>query len=710
MYSIYAENTCIYNDISPLESVKLISPKLTLEDNAAGSLTMTVPTSNVGYSLIERMKTDITVYKNDTEIWAGRVLTEDNDFWNNRILYCEGELAFFNDSTQPQAEYHDMTVRGFLQTLIDIHNAKVSANRQFTLGAVTVTDSNDSLYRYTNYENTLECINEKLIDKLGGHIRIRKDRGVRYLDYLADYPNVNTQAIEFGKNLMDFTKKWDMSEFATVILPLGNRLEENDIEALDAYLTVESVNNGSKYVASASAVETYGWIEKVVHWDNVSTASALLSKAQRYLSEIQFDEMVIELKALDMHYLNVNAEAIKMLDEVKVVSRPHGMDRYFPVKKMEIPLDKPEDTLFTLGDKIRTSLTSVNNKTNADILKRINELPTRSQMLEEAKANATAIMRMATRGYITIVEDSQGSEALYASNVRITDPEHIPSNAKFWKLFANGLGYSSDGGQTFGLALTMDGAIVADYITAGTLNGEIIRAGTVKAAAISQEFKTSIANDIDALRQEFTAADGILRSSISAKVDGINGTTNFNTLLYQNYEQFIFGFNNDSTNIQLSTSGIGLYSGTIDTSNKLIELNGNGMNVWRTGVKIGNIGTNSWEERPNYRGLVFDLEYEGGYMTWARKISADADAYTTAFTYARAENGLFDNEGLYLSCALYARGYEINSPNLTNVRANGYGTYTNQRTFVTGVNVDTDGKVTSVDTVTCNIVNGMFVN
>ena len=86
MYSIYAENTCIYNDISPLESVKLISPKLTLEDNAAGSLTMTVPTSNVGYSLIERMKTDITVYKNDTEIWAGRVLTEDNDFWNNCIL------------------------------------------------------------------------------------------------------------------------------------------------------------------------------------------------------------------------------------------------------------------------------------------------------------------------------------------------------------------------------------------------------------------------------------------------------------------------------------------------------------------------------------------------------------------------------------------------------------------------------------------------
>ena len=705
MYSIYADNLCIYNDISPLECVKLISPKLTLEDNAAGSLTMTVPTSNVGYSLIERMKTDITVYKNGEEIWSGRVLTEDMDFWNNRLLYCEGELAFFNDSTQPQAEYHDITVRGFLQTLVNIHNAKVSENRRFTLGAVTVTDSNNSLYRYTNYEKTMECINEKLIDRLGGHIRIRNERGVRYLDYLADYPNTNSQVIEFGKNLMDFTKKWDMAEFATVILPLGNRLEESPIEALEACLTVESVNDGSKYVASASAVENYGWIEKVVHWDDVSTPSVLLSKAQRYLSEIQFDEMVIELKALDMSYLDIQSEEIKLLDEVKVISRPHGMNRYFPVSKLEIPLDKPEDTVFTLGDKIRTSLTSVNNKTNADILKRIDELPKKSQMLEEAKANATAIMRMATRGYITIVEDSQGSEALYASNIRITDPSHIPSNAKFWKLFANGLGYSSDGGNTFGIAVTMDGAIVADYITAGVLNGELLRAGSVKTAAISQEFKTSIANDIDAVRQEFTVAEGELISSISNKV----GRTEFGTYLRQNYEDFIFAFNNNSSVIQLSTSGIDIYNGTVNDSNRLINFNGNGMNIWRTGVNIGKIGTNSWVGYPNYRGLVFDLEYEGSYMTWARKTSANASEYTTVFTYARA-GGAFQNEGLYFGCNVYADGNTIDQANLTNVSTNGSNTFTGQKTFVTNVNTDTDGKVTSVNTVTCNIVNGMFIN
>ena len=705
MYSVYADNTCIYNDISPMENLKLISPKLTLEDNAAGSFSMTVPITNVGYNLIKRLTTDISVRKNGREIWAGRVLTEDNDYWNNRILYCEGELAFLNDSTQPQAEYHNMTVRGFLQALIDIHNAKVGDNRKFTLGAVTVTDSNDSLYRYTNYEKTIECINEKLIDKLGGHMRVRKERGVRYLDYLEDYPNTNSQVIRFGENLMDFTKNWDMSEFATVILPLGNRLEESEIEALEEYLTVESVNDGSKYVQSANAVKTYGWIEKVVHWDNVSTPSVLLSKAQRYLSEIQFDEMTIELKALDMNYLNVQSEEIKLLDKVKVISKPHGMNRYFPVKKLEIPLDKPEDTLFTLGDKVRTSLTSVNNKVNNDILKKIDDMPKKSQMLEEAKANATAIMRMATRGYITIVQDDDGSEALYASDTKITDPEHIPSTTKLWKLFAGGFGYSRDGGITYDMAMTMDGAIVADRITAGTLNGEILRAGSVSATAISQEFKSSITNDINTVRQEFIVAEGELRSSIEAKIDG----TSFNSLLEQNYEHILTAFNDNSSVIEMSVSGIDIYSNGRTDNNRLIRFNGNGMTIWRTGVNIGKIGTNSWTGYPDYRGLVFDLEYEGSYMTWARKINPSDTEYTVVLTYARQGAG-FQNEGLYFGCNAYINGNEINSPNLTNVSTNGHATFTGQRTFVTGVNLDSDGKVTSVDTTTCNIQNGMIVS
>ncbi len=473
MYSIYADGVCIYSDVFALDSMKVINPKLTLEDNGAGSLTVTIPPQNVAYHSIVRMVTDISVQKDGEEIWAGRVLSESEDFYRNRVLYCEGELAFFNDTTQPPAEYSGLTVRGYLEKLISVHNSKAAANRQFAIGAVTVVDENFPTY-YTNYENTMSLINA-MVEEYGGHIRVRKVNGIRYVDYLKDYPDTCSQVIQFGSNMIDFTKQWDSSEFATVIVPLGNRLEDSPIEALDAYLTVESVNNGSMYIQSDEAVRVYGRIEKAVTWDDVSEPEVLLEKAKAYLSDIQFDNMELELSALDLHYLDVNTEAVKLLDEIRVISRPHGLDRLFPVTKLEIPLDSPEQTQFKMGDTVKTSLTSVNNQISASIMEKIETLPKAHSILKEAKDNATQIMNMATTGYITITKDQYGSDTLYISNVR----DYTKAN-KLWKWNMNGLGYSKDGGKTYGLAITMDGSIVADYITTGVLNADVIRAGTLK--------------------------------------------------------------------------------------------------------------------------------------------------------------------------------------------------------------------------------------
>lgn len=473
MYSIYADDVCIYNDVFAVESVKAIDPKLTLEDNAAGSLTMTLPPVNAGYNTIVELITNISVQKDGKEVWAGRVLSEEKDFWNNRILYCEGELAFFNDTSQPPAEYVGLSIRAYLETLIQIHNSKVAANRRFTIGAVTVVDSKFPTY-HTNNEKTMALING-LVEEYGGHLIVRKVNGTRYLDYMSEYPDTSSQTIQFGKNLIDFTRNWDKSEFATVLVPLGKRLDESPIEALDAYLTVESVNNGSMYIQSNEAVAAYGWIDKVVTWNDVSDPAILLEKGKEYLSEIQFDNMEIELTALDLHHIDPTCEPFKLLDEVEVISLPHGLDRVFPVTKMEILLDSPEKTRFTLGNTVKTSLTSVNNQINTAIWDKIDNLPKAHSILKQAKENATEIMNRATTGYITIVQDEYGSETLYISNTR-----DYTKASKLWKWNMNGLGYSNDGGKTYGLAITMDGSIVADYITTGVLNADVIRAGTLK--------------------------------------------------------------------------------------------------------------------------------------------------------------------------------------------------------------------------------------
>ena len=73
MYSIYADGVCIYNDVFSLDDMKVVNPKLTLEDSAAGSLELTLPHTNKAYGTIVRMVTEISVKKHGEEIWSGRL-------------------------------------------------------------------------------------------------------------------------------------------------------------------------------------------------------------------------------------------------------------------------------------------------------------------------------------------------------------------------------------------------------------------------------------------------------------------------------------------------------------------------------------------------------------------------------------------------------------------------------------------------------------
>lgn len=487
MYSVHADGKCIYNDMYIDEAHRLVNPKLKIADNSAGTFTATLPPTNAGYEICKRISTEIVVKRDGTEIWSGRIISEKKDFWNQRIITCEGELAYLNDTVQPPAEYHDITVRQFLENLINIHNAKAGANKQFQVGVVTVTDSDsdeeDAIYRYTNYESTMTCISEKLVSRLKGHLRIRKENGVRYLDYLKDYPKTNPQILRFGKNLLEFTKNWDLTDLATVVVPRGKSLDESPIEALTAYLTVKDVNGGSIYVSSDEAVKEFGWIEVVVDWNDVTEPANLLNKAKRYLEDYQFDKMTIELNALDMHYISRTEVAVDLLDEIRCVSNPHGMDRYFPVTSIELYLDEPNKTTYILGDSESKSLTSSTNSANSDVLQKMANLPTKQRVLREAKENASEMIHTATHGYVVMNYDDNG-----AYEILIMDTNDIKTAKKVWRWNLAGLGYSNDGyNGTYGLAMTIDGSIVADYITTGTMIANRIKGGQLTMGGLDNE-------------------------------------------------------------------------------------------------------------------------------------------------------------------------------------------------------------------------------
>ena len=84
MYTIYADGEALYSPHLANDGYSVLSPKLTVELNKAGSLTFILPPTNVMYDSIQKLKTIITVIQDNEEIFRGRVLHDEKDFYNRK--------------------------------------------------------------------------------------------------------------------------------------------------------------------------------------------------------------------------------------------------------------------------------------------------------------------------------------------------------------------------------------------------------------------------------------------------------------------------------------------------------------------------------------------------------------------------------------------------------------------------------------------------
>ena len=350
MYQITCDDEILY-DVR-LKNRIVLSPGLNLEVGKNGTLSFILPPQNDLYNSIEQQKSIIKVFQVDkfetgilkTEIFRGIVYSEKTNFWNRKQVECEGELSFFNDSIVRPYTYEG-DVETLFKKLVNEHNSVVDVNKQFIPRRCSVVDPNNYITRANlNYPTTKSEMNEKLLDILGGHFETEEVNGARYIDYLAEYEKVSSQRIEFGKNELDISQFITSEDVKTRIVPLGKKDEETG-----EYLTIKSVNNGLDYIQDNSAIALFGIKEDKVVFDDVTLPENLLSKGQAYLNEVINKTISIEVSAADLHNLDVNIEAFHIGEYVRVLSKPHGLDRYFLLSKLSLALDKPSECKMTLG-------------------------------------------------------------------------------------------------------------------------------------------------------------------------------------------------------------------------------------------------------------------------------------------------------------------------------------------------------------------------
>ena len=347
MYTITCDGNLLYDP--RVEELKVTKARLEMEVNTSGTFEFTIYPTHPLYGLIQKLKSVIEIHQDGVLIFRGRVLNDRVGLFMNKEIECEGDLAFLNDTIMRPFDYTG-SVSGFLQAIITSHNAQAGADKQFTLGNVTVTDPNDFIVRSSvEYQTSWQVIDNRLLLLLGGYIRVRRRGGVNYIDYLEDSPYQTLQTIELEKNILDIIKETRSDQIITALIPLGNRLTDEAGNLTEQRLTIADVNGGLDYVHDAAAVAEYGWIFGTEIWDNVTIADNLKTRAEQELALRINLGVNITLRAVDLSMVDIDIDELRVFEYVQVTSEPHGIDQLALITKLQINLINPEQNTVSLG-------------------------------------------------------------------------------------------------------------------------------------------------------------------------------------------------------------------------------------------------------------------------------------------------------------------------------------------------------------------------
>ncbi len=343
----------------------LVSGSLVQGINTADSFSFDILPFNNGFDFLVQYATEISVInvKKNEEIFDGRVLdikdsmNDDGTILKNVV--CESSLGFLQDSLQPYLNPRNWTRKELLLFILNNHNSQVEEQKQIFLGDITVTGIDENIYIGLQRQNSFEAIKEKLIDKIGGEIRIRKENNKRYLDYADKFGSYVETPIKIKVNMKNLSKEDELNSIITRLYPYGAKIEdEENLENTDNdnRVDITSVNNGIPYIEDKTAIEVYGIIEGTHNWDDVTLPKNLLSKATEYLNENNRIKRKYSINSLDLSLINKKYDEIDVYNYYPVKNNYLNVDENLRVIKKTTNILNPTEFSVELGDTTKSIL------------------------------------------------------------------------------------------------------------------------------------------------------------------------------------------------------------------------------------------------------------------------------------------------------------------------------------------------------------------
>jgi phage minor structural protein len=792
-------------------------------------------------------------------------------------IYKSGKQIGSNTTWNAEHISYELTGNPVERFSISGVNAEQALNRllaaavfkhKYTAASDITTVNKTSIADVVSVRKALGGVEGSILDTWGGEYHFNNYR----IELLKARGADNGVTIEYGKNLTDAKQERNIANIVTAIFPYAKYTPEG--EESEVYVSLKE----KTLVHAGAADYAYKRCEIVdfsSEWESgtIITEDMLRAKAEAYLEKISTEpDINITLSYAQLKktkdYKNIQVmESVALCDTVTVRIDKLQIEATAKIVKAKYDSLKERYDTMEIGS-VRTNLTKQLTATQQEVTESIKKNQTRAEQIkkqiEQTIVDVTAAITGNSGGYVVLYPEKNPQE------IYILDQPELSKAKNVWRWNLAGLGHSSTGvNGKFTTAITADGQIVANFITAGELTGAILKAGTVYAEALDVEYRNAVTKHADdaankayeeslskiqttaeeitllckkisetamhnyaadftddlsapwyassannvvessttlgryakivkasanyssyircdtkktpagtyrvrykaatiagqentarvqcGFKTTATTAAGALKSDewttferdieLSSDYDGyiyfyatVSGTTvlikdvevlgllrdyaeaqltvnadnitaevkraqdaekelkasikvnadnitscvtkdNVGSYITQYYNNVIVAFNNSSKYVQLKEGEINIYNGKVDAEHLRSRFDEVGNRFWRDNYYVGCIGTNQWSGNNAHKGLVFDLEYQGKYMAWARQAEAQSGSYTTVLCYSRA-NSIYTDEGLHLGAKLYAHGFEINGANHKNSSANGYTVADNKRVSI----------------------------
>ena len=480
MYEVLLGSQILYYPGS--DDYVIYDTELNLDVGSAGEFLFKVPSSNPLYNSLS-MGTLVTILKNGAEYWRGEIRDIKIDFAKVADVYCLEDLAWLGEEYMAPAKVINQTYTQRFTTAVTTYNANRSNDRKFTVGYV-YNGSGTCNWR-TEYEWSILDSIRNCICRDDYYVRVRRVTNggtvTRYLDVvrLEDYGVAANQPIEYGYNLLDYVKDSDYGNLVNVLTPYGDvktDAADNPVYVYDDYM--EHIQGTT--ISNQASIAAYGRHAKAVVFDGVTNVTSLNNLASAYLARYCQPQLTMEVSAVDLAEIE-NVDAINIGDSVLIIAKPFAVNQRLYLTQMTIDLQNIAKNKITLSGHVARRTLTNQLQTAMDA---VEELPVESDILMTAKRNALAMLLDETQGGHVVFEYDTSNK--YVEAINICNAATINSSTKRWRWSANGFGYMERAntsaewsGATAKIAITMNGAIVADYITTGSMSATRIRGGVL---------------------------------------------------------------------------------------------------------------------------------------------------------------------------------------------------------------------------------------